>query len=173
MAKDVVIHIWCDWHMETGARIEGAEYPVTLGGKARTIDLCDPCTKEFITPLAKLLEAHGALLSASAHRTRRPIADVVTVRCLWCTRDYSAESGSGYAAHVKKVHGYASAIEAFGTTCPICGDLDLRMMMTHVKRFHSEFGFTHTVQAVLWAKDHGDPHGVYADTLNRTPSMSP
>lgn len=184
MAKDIVIHVWCDRHMETDERVEARELPpITLDGKIRTLDLCDPCIKEFVTPLAQLLEAHGALPSASASRStssarvsargRRGSAEMVAVRCLWCSKEYSADTGSGYMAHAKQIHGYASAIEAFGTTCPICGDLDLRMMMTHVKRVHPEFGFTHTAQAIHWANIHGDPHGVYAATLSRKPSLDP
>ena len=203
MAKDIVVTVWCDRHMGIEERVEGKELPpMTIDGKTKTLDLCDACTKEFVTPLAQLLDEFGATpeyqqppvrhrgpghkrggmgvgrqqqIAGQARRGRKPQIAIGDhgAPCIWCGLDFSAHSGSGYMRHIKVQHGYANAVEAFGTTCPICGAADLRMMMSHVHRNHSELGFTHTAQAVDWAHHHGDPHGVYAACLSRKPSLDP
>lgn len=175
MAKDVVIHTWCDRHLQLDERVVGKELPpVTLGGMTLTLDLCEPCVKEFVTPLVELLDQFGAPPQTSpvARRGKGKGTDR-GLACIWCPADFSANTSSGYMNHIRTIHGYGSAIDAFGTMCPICGDSGLRMMMAHVKKRHPDRGFTHTSQAVLWAKDNGDPFGVYAATLNRVPSLTP
>lgn len=179
MSKDVVIHIWCDWHMTHSAtKVEARELPpITLGSKTRTIDLCEQCDKEFVGPLAQLLDEFGApptpptTTPRQAGRRRAPTDKGAP--CVWCDVNYSATSGSGYMRHLKVAHGFASAIEAFGTTCAICGDSDVRMMMAHMNNHHAEYGFTHTAQAIDWAKNNGDPHGVYFSCSTRKPSLNP
>ena len=178
MAKDVVIHIWCDQHMAREERIEGRELPpITLDGKTRTLDLCEACVKEFVGPLAQLLDEFGAPPTTGTapprqSGRRRPATDR-GAPCVWCDVDYSATSGSGYMSHIKVVHGYANAREAFGTVCPICGTTDVLMMMAHVTKHHPEYGLTHTAQAIDWAKNNGDPWKVYKACLNRQPSLDP
>lgn len=178
MAKDVIVHIWCDWHMAKDERVEGVEQsPITLEGRTLTLDLCDPCVKEFIEPLTSLLDMYGAVPTISTpvvqRRSGAKHGHERGAQCVWCPLDFSANSGSGYMHHIKVVHGFAKAVEAFGTVCPICGQNNLRMMMSHIKRKHAEYGFTHTSQAVHWAKEHGDPWGVYAAALASKPSLTP
>jgi hypothetical protein len=179
MAKDIIVKTWCDRHLSMDEHVEGSELPpITIGGSTKTLDLCDPCIKEFVAPLATLLEDFGAVPEgrtarvATTTRRRSPSKDK-GAPCMWCDQDFSAKGGSGYMRHIKVYHGFASAVEAFGTTCPICGEEDLQMMMAHINHHHPELGFGHTSQAVEWAKDHGDPYGVYAATLHRKPSLAP
>lgn len=176
MAKDVIVRIWCDQHMSQDRRVEGFEQsPITLNGRTVTVDLCDACVEEFISPLAHLLEEYGVVPERQTAQARRgPLrGEPKGAKCIWCSLDFAATTSSGFMRHIKVVHGYANAQDAFGTNCAICGQGQLFMMMAHVKRQHPEYGFTHTAQVIDWAKHNGDPHGVYERTLHRQPSLDP
>jgi hypothetical protein len=177
MAKEVNIKVWCDRHLsQEDRRVEGHELPpITIDGVTKTLDLCKSCIKELVTPLSKVLVELGAKPEGEVVRRvagsgrKRQVSDR-GAPCLWCDRDFSARISSGYMVHLKTAHGFASAQEAFGTVCPICGQEEVLMMMGHVSKHHSEHGFAHTSQAVAWARDHGDPFGVYAAAVNRKPA---
>jgi hypothetical protein len=175
MAKDVIIKIWCDVHMDKEEKVEARELPpITIEGKTLTVDLCDPCIKEFYAPMVQLMEDHGLPLArgstaVTGRRPGRQRSVSGSVQCLWCDKDYSDSSSSGLMAHLKATHGYVNAVDAFGTFCAVCGQQNVLMMMAHVNKHHPEYGFTHTAQTIQWAKENGDPHGVYTAIMNHPP----
>lgn len=180
MAKDIIIKTWCDQHMglDEPQKVEATEHLITLEGRTLTLDLCEQCTSKYIDPLARLLYDHGAQpeqspSQAKAARRGSHRGDPKGAQCVWCPLDFAASTSSGFMRHIKVVHGYVNAQDAFGTVCAICGQGELYMMMAHVKRVHPEYGFSHTAQVIDWAKHNGDPHGVYAATLARKPSLDP
>ena len=188
MAKEIEVHAWCDRHMALDERIEGDEITVALDGPPVTLDLCAPCHKEIVEPLARLIAEHGVKVApptkttkttrtySMANRTARsgePSANgALGAECLWCDSTYSTAPGSGYGRHLQTIHGYATLREAFGATCPICGEDAGSVPLKHIRSAHSEMGFVHLSQAAIWARDHGDPHGVYAASLARVPSLA-
>ena len=80
-----------------------------------------------------------------------------SVQCLWCPLDYTT---SGFIGHVKS-HGFAGTKEALGHVCPACGADDFEMVSVHIHRNHPEFAST--TEAFIWARDNGDPFGVYKE----------
>lgn len=112
-----------------------------------------------------------AQLAAYGTRKGRVPARGRPNQCLWCPLSYGANA-SGFGAHLKKAHGFAGLGEAFGGTCPICGDGEFEMMGAHVKRAHSDMGFTAIAEPFIWARDNGDPHGVYAAKLEQVGSLA-
>lgn len=194
MAKEVTVHAWCDVHMSHDERVDGVEHTITVDQLSRTVDLCAKCATRLLDELVALLRERGAPVEPSvASRVgnqgqrlalrqaagvgrrygREPRSGEREAMCLWCPLTYSSSASSGYARHIKVVHGYATLREAFGQTCAVCGSQQ-RMLIAHVKLAHPEFGSQpHQSTVALWARDHGDPHGVYAATVNRTPSLTP
>ncbi|GAB3952593.1 hypothetical protein GCM10029976_091110 [Kribbella albertanoniae] len=79
--------------------------------------------------------------------------------CLWCPLNYAASSG--WAKHVKDLHGFDSSLDALGTVCPVCGQEDVEIMGGHAVRTHAAIATTATA-LFLWARDNDDPHGIYA-----------
>ena len=58
--KQVTVNVWCDSCQERGRKTPATTTPpLTVAGPARTLDLCDPCGKSLIRPLADLLDAYG------------------------------------------------------------------------------------------------------------------
>jgi len=159
-----------------------------LDGKpAKSVDLCDPCDndmtlaelriclREFgVTPEAgkkgkpvdqpRLTAGSGGGVATlainnarSGQRHGRPPSSPRTESCLWCPLDYTH---SGFAGHAKKHHGFANIVDALGTRCPVCGVDGFQMLSSHVGRAHD---YKSVTAAFMWARDNGDPHGVYAE----------
>lgn len=157
--------------------------PIALDGKApKHVDLCDLCNSELtLDELREVLKqfgvvpagkgpssrpgqaassparevAHNALNGARAGRDRG--AGVKTFVCIWCPLDYSQ---SGWLSHIQKKHGFSGIKEAVGHQCPVCGTDGFDTLSVHISRTHDEFDSI--TDAFHWAKDNGDPYGVWA-----------
>lgn len=202
MAKEVLIHVWCDAHSAREEKVPGSTFTVALGGKNRVIDLCETCEKELISPLAQLLDEFGAppevdtaspapapkkrvkaSPSGQRHEQIMLTASVTGIRH-GRTPDGPRDAqclwcpmdyagGSGFLRHLKVVHGFQGLGEALGTTCPVCGKEGMQALGAHLVRAHKDLNFAHPTQAFVWAKEHGDPHGALAAALQRQGSLIP
>lgn len=168
----------------------------------QTVALCTDHTDQLLKPLAAILEEFGSpieveasppptgrrkvsttgrqdpemMASQNANGTRKgkpPASGVRGSDCLWCDLSYTSGSGGGFQRHLKVVHGFEGFHEAFGGPCPVCGEGPYTQMLAHVSKSHPEMGFTSAVQPFMWARDNGDPHGIYAATLARKGSLDP
>lgn len=89
-------------------------------------------------------------------------------QCLWCPLDYA--STSGFSRHLRTAHDLSEYLsEVFVGLCPVCGKGDVEVMGSHIKKSHDDMGFRSLVDAYVWARDHGDPHGSYAAILAKAP----
>lgn len=95
------------------------------------------------------------------------------LQCLWCPLNYSVGSSSGAGRHLRTSHGYDGISEAFGGRCPVCGEGDYSQMLSHASKQHPEMGFKSASDPFIWARDNGDPYGVYAAKLEQKPSLDP
>ncbi|MFF1820361.1 hypothetical protein ACFVWG_23855 [Kribbella sp. NPDC058245] len=151
--------------------------------KLMTADLCDACdtgpdclnrdemrvvVREFGTPFeAGKNHKRGSAKVGRAKQTTadqlfgvrqgRPANAERDMDCLWCPMDYTK---SGFAPHVKK-HGFNSLRDALGTTCPACGQGPYPVLSVHVLKDHDHFASV--TDGFMWARDNGDPHGVYRE----------
>lgn len=58
MAREVIA--WCDRHLHLQQEhVVGSEVRVGVDGQWWSTDLCDPCAKELVAPVARLLVDHG------------------------------------------------------------------------------------------------------------------
>jgi hypothetical protein len=105
-----------------------------------------------------------------ARHGRAPASGKRDAECLWCPLTYSGD-GSGFGRHLKVVHGFDGLREAFGGKCPVCGEGPFELMLSHVKKSHPEYGFEYISQPFTWARDNGDPHGVYAEKMEQVGSL--
>lgn len=158
-----------------------------LDGKpARNVDLCDPCDEEMtLAELRVCLREFGVALEAgkngkkSAASTAPVDHDPLRIKvinaartgkrhgrepdhprtdqCIWCPLNYTR---TGFAGHVKKDHGFKNLKEAVGTRCPVCGVDGFEILSGHAVRAHEAKSVT---DLFLWARDNGDPFGVYAE----------
>jgi hypothetical protein len=194
MAQELIIRSWCDNQAGEGTlladglahphgervpaeeRIVGVDYPVW-----RKLDLCDPCNEqiprarlrelaaEFGRPLEQVQKgkpAAGALAAIerfqkSGQRNGRKPSGDRAIQCIWCPLPYA---GTGFLKHVRDAHGFKDQTDAWGRTCPVCGKEGIDMLGTHAGRKHADIG-THTSDLFVWARDNGDPFGVYAERL--------
>lgn len=199
MAREIVV--WCDKCLAQDVRTTAVEHSigVALGVvqvvATKTVALCAEHT-DSLKELADLIEEFGepiqvelpvqkkspqsgkmnipspeAQLAAYGTRKGRVPASGRPNQCLWCTLSYGAQA-SGFAAHLKKAHGFTGLTEAFGGTCPVCGAGEFEMMMAHVNKSHKDMGFTAIAEPFIWARDNGDPHGVYAAKLEQVGSLA-
>lgn len=112
------------------------------------------------------------MLEQNGSRKGKPPTGPRGNQCLWCPLSYSNDGG-GFSRHLKVAHGFNGMKEAFGGVCPVCGEGQYELMGAHTKKAHAELGFATIPEAFLWARDNGDPHGVYAEILERKGSLDP
>lgn len=183
MAREIVA--LCDVHLSRDERVPGREYRVGVAGRWVSLDLCDGCHEEVLRPFVALVEDFGApvepvaqaqsrVRAAGSSAARLEASLSVGTRmgkapagernkpCLWCALDYAG--GSGLLRHLRTIHGFASADEAYGQTCPVCGREcgGARGLGLHVRRSHQ---FGSLAEAFVWARDNADPYGVCATVL--------
>jgi hypothetical protein len=181
MATEIIR--WCDVHMSRDERVTGTEVKLSIGGNPpKSLDLCPGCRDELIKPIEALLAEHGAsvpLPAPKGHRGPRKAvpapallpgvvpADADTDRphaCLWCPATFTSQEG--LLGHMMRKHGTSDrAGDVWGKVCPVCGhESEGRSSGTHIGQAHRDYGFPSVSQAFMWARDNGDPHGVYAIT---------
>jgi hypothetical protein len=190
VAREFVV--WCDPCMGEDQRTPGKEITIAIDGKpARIAAYCPHHEDQIIKPLAAILEEFGETVEAmttgksgrggprspealgrNGVRHGKPPGRGRPNQCLWCDLSYSSDGG-GFGRHLKVAHGFAGFVEAFGGTCPVCGDGEFEAMMAHIKRSHADMNFVAIAEPFIWARDHGDPHGVYAYKRQQQGSLDP
>lgn len=122
----------------------------------RMVDLCDPCANELVEPLAALVRerGHDAPAPVAPRRASRAGAVGGQFVCILCSR--ASPTSTGLSSHLATDHGL-TATELYGTVCPVCGE-EPPQLGVH--------GRTHGLRGasalMAWARDNGDPHGLYA-----------
>lgn len=169
----------------------------------RTLLLCPNHVDELLKPLTQLLDEYGTPVEVPTPGAKRPKDSGVRVsaappsaqtlthyqlsgirkgrepaggrpnQCLWCPLSYTAASTGGFGRHVRVAHGFDGLGEAFGGPCPVCGEGPYLQILNHCNRAHKDMGFIAVAQPYLWARDNGDPHGVYAAKLEQKGSLDP
>jgi len=192
MALQIIERRWCDgiklgapgedWVVRHPPEaIEGSTRTYALdGGKPKNVDLCDPCDQELtLAELRVCLREFGQLAGSTKSKPgpkgnhadtvakfvatgqrngRTPKDGKRREQCLWCPLHYT---GSGWGNHVQKEHGFEGLKDALGGQCPKCGEGGFETVSVHIQRTHAR-EFDSISEAFLWARDNGDPHGVYA-----------
>lgn len=184
MAREIVV--WCDPCMGQEMRTAGVEITVAIQtDKPKMLAMCQEHLDSLVKPLASILEEFGASIpddTAKGRSGRQSLSDLAAGKrhgrepssrpnqCLWCDLTYS-QSG-GFARHLKVAHGFTGLTEAFSGPCPVCGEGPYDLLGSHVSRAHPDLP-THTTAPFEWARDNGDPFGVYAETAARQGSLDP
>lgn len=78
--------------------------------------------------------------------------------CIICGKELTRSDI--YRRHLGAVHGVSASVLQ-GDTCPVCGQGELSKMGVHVSGQHADMGLANSAQALVWARDHGDPYGAY------------
>lgn len=196
MAREIVI--WCDVHMgRRDERVPSVEHTITVDGRTRTLALCPEDEDEYLLPLMELLAEYGQKAAPQRHpgtpvrrphhatgktveeraaegvRRGRPTNHDEVVQCFYCTLTYSLKSRSTGISRHFKAHGYSSRAYVLGDIpCPVCGWHESKMIGQHLSRTHADLGLRSVEEAVWWAADNDDPHGAYADVMNREPDLA-
>lgn len=136
------------------------------GGKPKNTDLCDQCnsgpTCLTLDELRAVLRESGVVVMAAAGknpqpgRASQPRMSEGRTLCIWCPGDYAWGAWGG---HLRTAHGLGGVKEALGKMCPACGE-EFDGLSVHITRGHDEFPMV--TDAFFWARDNGDPYGVWA-----------
>lgn len=182
MAKEIVT--WCDKHMAREEHVAATTFPLTFGRDSYTIDLCEGCAKELITPLEELVRELGvteksaapakpAKASAASEppaRQGRPSTHPEKLLagphpCPVCSADYTDRTQGALGQHLVTQHGLTPAMTV-GTTCPVCnmGHELSKGLATHSVLHRDQMLGGESGLLGLWflAQRDGDPHGVVA-----------
>lgn len=132
-------------------------------------------TEESVSagPAGNQLVRTQLMLEQNGTRKGKPPKGPRGLQCLWCPLSYSHNSSSGAGRHLRTSHGYDGITEAFGGLCPVCGEGDYTQMLSHTNKAHPELDFKSASDPFIWARDNGDPYGVYAAKLIQKPSLDP
>lgn len=145
----------------------------------RTLDLCPAHIDEYVKPLAVLLDEYGVKHTGKAAARRQnaprkapaspaqetpaeqpaaPQDGPATQVCILCGAD--GLTRGEYDSHLNAMH-QTTALALHGDVCPVCGESGKSGQ--HVNRAHgTSTGARNFSQALMWAAENGDPHGVYA-----------
>lgn len=189
MGSRVVIERWCNNQGESEDFPADERMYLDADGKPRLADTCDDCdanmtnsqTRTYVATFGRPVPIEGkavagrvkpnsaqrnAMLAAAtgSRKGRKPGAGATRRHsCLWCVLDYFA--GSASTMHLKDLHGLGRP-DAFGRMCPVCPQIDIEVMGGHASRSHGDIASTAS-ELFVWARENGDPHGIYADRLAR------
>lgn len=172
MSTQLILKRWCDGVRMLAAnefeprhgdeRVRAQERgPYSLGGKPKMCDTCDKCDDDMtVAEMRYVLAEFGSAVGAGKKpKQQQPApqkqADGRT-DCLWC--DTNTTWGA-WGGHLREVHGFSGIKEALGNQCPACGE-KLAGLSVHITRGHDEFAMV--TDAFFWARDNGDPYGVWA-----------
>lgn len=112
MARQIVIHTWCDIHLADGENVEGQETPPLslVPGTPRILALCEVHQKELLEPLVAALAELG-----------QPV-----------------EGQAAPAPSTRQERGYAGRTDEDRAPCPICGKVSLnrRALSSHTRQQH-------------------------------------
>lgn len=176
---------------DDGAQVEALSYTMQLDGRPRTLELCDMHQAQYVKPLADLLadlgrkpddgeaprkgagrprkglEAPGAQAEPTGQQRARkapPEAQEATPQddegypCIICGTHLAR--ADNYRRHLASVHDLPPGVLQ-GDTCPVCGQGGLTRMGVHVAGQHGDMGLGNSAQALVWARENGDPYGAY------------
>lgn len=131
MAREVVVHLWCDPCLAEDQHVEGQELPPLhlpelTGNRPRVAAVCERHYKELYQPLLDLLEEHGQPVDEEGNPTAvrgkgRPRKSDQPMSCPSC--GHTSPNRGALASHVKLMHSTTLAeLLGEGTlTCPECG----------------------------------------------------
>lgn len=168
MAREVMIHTWCDVCIaqdvdgDTRRVPSVASHELTLDGKSWTLDLCETHEAAYYKPFAALVAdvgATGPAAPAKAARTAPKASDgapkarathrraqdsgkalPIGVVCPLenCGQPYYGRSLGALQQHMRTIHNIG--MEAFGQDCPVCGNEypAPQAMASHVRAAHMD-----------------------------------
>ena len=188
MAQTIEVNTWCDglqldgteWVYIHDPAVKAITRTFGLDSRpAKHVDLCDDCNDNLtIAALREVVKRFGAspeskkaqpgpraasggpAATAAMHQTSgirhgRTPKGSRDLQCLWCPLTYTQ---SGFGPHLK-AHGFDGMVDGLGDQCPVCGTAGFKILSIHTGKEHDMPVVT---DAFLWARDHGDPYGVYA-----------
>lgn len=166
MVTELKILRWCDKCQAENEYMPAEEVLVRLGDGVRGLDLCEPHYKEYVEPLARLVQEVGhepdrapapRAPKVAPQRLVTPGARVSSEKytCLVCDKGTKAMS-----QHLKARH-QMNMQTVYGTTCPLCGaeGKGVPGLGTHLNKAHGVHGIA---QGFAQAEADGDPLGVIA-----------
>lgn len=175
--------------VETPIDPETQRTTLAINGVEKILDLCDAHSGP-VKALQDLLEAQGRLPrevlpptpktaqkaletgektfpgGTTFRKGRRPEGGARPMVCLLCGLDYA--SVQSLRTHYGSLHGIENdnLVGIYGTRCPLCSANypdSIGALSGHIRFHEAEDGTPFTLpQAFVWARDHDDPHGVYA-----------
>lgn len=192
MAREISINLWCDQCATADLRVPGQTATIgllMLTATSRmdrtwsTVELCDGCRDELLTPLEKLISNVGAPVSDIPTDNPRPGPTSVrrgrlasrpgNFPCLHCDVLFTSPNGMGNHA-VQKHHTHGASLgDLFGKQCPICGDLisgGSHRFSVHVQQEHNQ---PTVAMAFHQAELDGDPLGLVAQARANSLTAKP
>lgn len=142
-----------------------------IDGEWYRAGLCPICDGDILAAFREFILEHGIKLTpeevaefAQATGKRPPPHNVGPVethdaQCLWCPY---VRTLSGLQYHVRSEHKFKGFKEAYGNTCPLCGEQQKSVLGQHA---HAAHGTRHVAELFIVAQKAGDPHGVVAARL--------
>lgn len=182
MGSRVRVDRWCDNHNGDESHQADERTYVVPGMPPRLGDTCDPCDdgmtlgqlRKFLAEFGRPVptdkgkaKGNGALAAierfkATGQRNGRTPAGERLIQCIWCPLPFA---GSGFLQHAKDAHGFANQKDAWGRQCPVCGKNGIDMMGGHAIKSHADIDAKVASDLFVWARENGDPWGVYAARL--------
>jgi len=154
---------------------------ITIDGMPSIIDVCDrhsqqiQMIRKFVSnygrapesePISPVARAVGAPPRAREQRQQLALPESEPERivpCFICRKTF--RTTGTFNTHFEIAHGIRpSLFWPSPLHCPVCGREapNAQGLGSHVRHAHEASGVT---GAILWARDHDDPHGVYAEIM--------
>lgn len=132
MAREIIVHLWCDPCLAEDQRVEGQELPPLVlpevpGNRPRVAAVCERHRKELYQPLIDLLTEHGQALDEDGNPTGPrggSYGKAKGDKAMTCPEcGHTSPNKGALSSHVRNMHDTTLA-ELLGEAtlpCPECG----------------------------------------------------